>query len=79
LVVPTADGSTKTYFYQQSTAIRIPAEFFPPTDVEERVCVWHVDVVQTQSETNTNQPVEEYKEISPTSESRTFFWEAPRS
>jgi LysM repeat protein len=81
LSVPTVDGPTKTYFYQQSTALRLPTELFPTADVEERVCVWHVDVVQTQSETDTltDQPAEAYKAMSPKSESRTFFWEVPSS
>lgn len=70
LNVPTTEGPETKHAYVKSTAWRVPEEYFPPAEVENRRFNWSVAVVrQTEAE-----PHPAYVMLSQPSETREFFW-----
>ncbi len=68
LICPSAEGETEEVIYQQATLWRVPADLFPPQEVEARQCRWKVEIVRRGSG--------EERLVSRPGEERTFTWMA---
>ena len=71
LTIPTPDGDMVTDVYIRATAWRVPADLFPPPEIEDRTCTWRVSVVRQ----TATEPEPSYKVIGPAVGSQTFIWD----
>jgi LysM repeat protein len=75
LTTPTLDDDMITDVYVHATAWRVPADLFPPPEVENRTCTWRVSVVRQ----TATEPEPSYKVIGPAVGNQTFTWDVETS